>query len=72
MLHNKHRSEEKKKKLLDSAKQMQSCYKLSLVNYQFSSFCIFFILPIQKTLSFSYDYGFGDYLYVTGFYFGNI
>ena len=46
---------------------MQNCYKLFLINYQFSSFCIYFNLPLKETRSFSYDYGFSDDIHVTGF-----
>ena len=51
---------------------MKNYYKLFWVNYQFSSFCIFFTLPLKETRSFFYDYGFSDDIHVTGFYFGNL
>ena len=69
----KRRSEEKKKKLQRHCKEMQNCYKLFLVNYQFSSFCMFFFYITAKRNTFlSYDYGLSDHIHVTGFYFGNL
>ena len=62
----------RKKKSYWTAQRNAKLFKLFLVNYQFSSFCIFFTLPLKETCSFSYEYGFSDDIYVTGFYFGNL
>ena len=50
----------RKRKVIGQCKEIQNCYKLFLVNYQFSSFCIFFTLLLKETHSSSYDYGFSD------------
>ena len=63
------RSEEKKKKLLDSRKKCKTATNVFLQGLNFLILA-FFTLLLKKTCG-SYGHGFSDDIHVTGFYFGN-